>query len=212
MILRKSKPVAATPPTSAPHPARERVALTPGMFAWTMPWTIRRDGERYLVPTAVYDRSSTPGGTSCCLVLRTEDGWYLGGEVDEINDDGGHPADEFAAAELVTPELLDVHYPTWREQFQGRWTPDPRPTTAADHLHIADVYSNLLLGRLNASGVGNTPVDPMLRLAEYHQRHAQFRIDEARRLPVDDPEREREEAAMRDYLRRRPPGWPERQR
>lgn len=181
------------------------------MFTWVTSWTAARNGDGYRVPTSVTEPSAKPGGTSCCIVLRTEDGWYIGGDLGKVDESGGHPADELVTAEPVTPELLDVHHPTWREQFQPGWTPDPRPTTAADHLRIADLNANRVLHLINVLGYGNTSVDPALRISEYHQRQAQLRLDEVRRLPTDDPERQREDAAMAYYLAQRPPGWPESQ-
>jgi hypothetical protein len=204
MGRRKDTTVAPARTVSRPEP----VALVPGMFAWVAMWTAIRSDDGYRVPTTVSEPSTRPGGTSRCFVLRTDDGWFIGGDLDEVDDQGGHPADELVAAEPVTPELLDVHHPTWREQFEAGWTPDPRPTTAADHLRVADLYANRVLRSITVHGYGNTSVDPALRISEYHQRQAQLRLDEIRRRPDHDPGRQREEAAMTYYLDQRPPGWP----
>lgn len=185
-----------TPATSA-----EPTLLTPGMYAWVTPWSITRENDHYLVPTSVDKPETHPGGTVSCLVLHTEDGWYVGGDLPKIDEYGElRPPANPVAAEVVTVDVLDIHLPRWRQVFLPGFTPDPRPATAADHMRLAGTYSNRILYLENLRGHGNSSVQPELGLAEYHQRQARLLLDVLAHLPHDHPQHQREADAMARYL------------
>lgn len=184
-----------TPDITRPARTNEDKALLlePGMATWTTPAAVSRENDQFVLADRPYPRVPQPSGADCVLLLRTETGWWISGDLDRITTRRLDPRNTAVPAQPATATLLDNHQPDWRLQFHPDWSPDPSPRTAAAHLRVADLHAAQMDPHSNT-------LDPALRLAEYHQRHAHLRLDALHRLPTGHPQLTAEDTELATYL------------